>query len=247
MVRTVGDGEFVEDFASAAAPLRSDPREQIGFVLLDALIDHIPGGVAGEAVYNPKNVRQALMPLRRVIADTQVAALGLLHPIKANVSTFRQLVAGSHQLNAVSRSSLLLAPDPDDESPPCPRPRQRQPLRRPRSVEFSIAADVVVLNKHTFEVPKVVDLNEGERTIADLLKGAANRAVREALAEQFDALLGDQPKKLADLARAVGRDPRTDRSGTRSTNSTTGVAQSGSRKAGSASEAASGRGARCNP
>ena len=117
MILTVGDGEFVEDFASAAAPLSEAIREkQIGFLLLDGLIDHIPGGVAGEAVYNPKNVRQALMPLRRVSADTQVAALGLLHPIKANVSTFRQLVAGSHQLNAVSRSSLLLAPDPDNEA-----------------------------------------------------------------------------------------------------------------------------------
>jgi hypothetical protein len=209
MILTVGDGEFVEDFASAAAPLSEAIREkQIGFLLLDALIDHIPGGIAGEAVYNPKNVRQALMPLRRVIADTQVAALGLLHPIKGNVSTFRQLVAGSHQLNAVSRSSLLLAPDPDDEDRRILVRGKGNHSAAPRSIEFQIAADVISLNDHTFEVPKVVDVTEGERTIADLLKGAASAPVREALAEQLYAVLINQPQKLADLARAVGREPK---------------------------------------
>src|SRR5436309_1680310 len=34
---------------------------------------------------------------------------------KGRVDTFRDLVANSHQFNAVSRSSLLLAPHPDDE------------------------------------------------------------------------------------------------------------------------------------
>jgi hypothetical protein len=179
-------------------------------MLPDALIDHIPGGVAGEAVYNPKNVRQALMPLRRVIADTQVAALGLLHPIKANVSTFRQLVAGSHQLNAVSRSSLLLAPDPDDETR-CVLVRGKgNHSAAPRSVEFAIAADVAQLNNHTFEVPKVVDLVEGDRTIADLLKsGPPSAPVREAMAEQIAGVLTDQPQKQVELGRAIGADPKS--------------------------------------
>jgi hypothetical protein len=209
MVLTVGDGEFVEDFASAAVPLKEAIREErIGFLLLDALIDHIPGGVAGEAVYNPKNVRQALMPLRRVIAHSQVAALGLLHPIKGNATTFRQLVAGSHQLNAVSRSSLLLAPDPDDETRRVLVRGKGNHSAAPRSIEFAIVADVVELNGHIFEVPKVIGVDEGERTIADFLKGGALAPIREALAEQFVGLLSDQPKKLAELARAVGRDPK---------------------------------------
>jgi hypothetical protein len=208
MLRTLDDGEFVEDFASAAAPLSEAIREEeIGFLLLDALIDHIPGGVAGEAVYNPKNVRQALLPLRRLVADSEVAALGLLHPIKGNVSTFRQLVAGSHQLNAVSRSSLLLASDPDDESRRILVRGKGNHSAAPRSIEFKIAADVVELNGHTFEVPKVVDVVEGDRTIADLLKipGAPKR---DAVADQLASLLTDKPQKLADLARAIGRDPR---------------------------------------
>jgi hypothetical protein len=60
-----------------------------------------------------------------------------------------------------------------------------------------------------FEVPKVVDIEEGERTIADLLKSAQTAApVRTALADQIASLLTDRPQKLADLARAIGRKPQ---------------------------------------
>jgi hypothetical protein len=160
MLRTLDDGEIIDDFASAAPGLIAAIEQwQVGLLLLDALIDHIPGGMAGEAVYNPKNVRQALMPLRQVAASTQVAALGLLHPIKGNVSSFRQLIAGSHQFNAVSRSSLLLAPDPDDDKRRIIVRGKGNHSAAPRSVEFAIAADVVELNGYTFEVPKVVALD----------------------------------------------------------------------------------------
>lgn len=208
LIRTLDDGEFVSDFASAAVPLAAAiDQERIGLLLLDALIDHIPGGDSGAAVYNPKNVRDALTPLRRVMAETQVAALGLLHPIKGNATSFRQLVAGSHQLNAVSRSSLLIAPDPADDDRRILVRGKGNHSAAPRSVEFAIAADDVELNGHRFEVPKVVEVAEGERTIADLLKGPV-APVREALAEELVAVLSDQPQKLADLARAVGRDPK---------------------------------------
>jgi AAA domain len=160
---TLDDGEFIDDFASAAVQLaRTIEEEQIGLVLLDALIDHIPGGHAGEAVYNPKNVRQALQPLRRVAAATEIAALGLLHPVKGNPTSFRQLMAGSHQFNAVSRSSLWLAPDPEDDKRRVLVRGKGNHSAEPRSVEFGIAAEVVELNDHTFEVPKVVDVEEGE-------------------------------------------------------------------------------------
>lgn len=209
MLRTLDDGEFLEDFASAAASLsKAIAEENIRFLLIDALIDHIPSGTAGEALYNPKNVRQALLPLRRVVAETQVAALGLLHPNKANASTFRQLVAGSHQLNAVSRSSLLLAPDPADETRRILVRGKGNHSAAPRSVEFAIVGDVVELNGHTFEVAKVVDFVEGDRTIADLLKAGPEAPVRDALAGDLAGLLSAEPTTLADLARAVGRDPK---------------------------------------
>jgi hypothetical protein len=150
-----------------------------------------------------------MLPVRRVAGEQGVAALGLLHPNKGNVSSFRQLVAGSHQFNAVSRSSLLLAADPEDDD--------RRVLVRgkgnhsavPRSFEFAIATEDVELYEHRFEMPKIVDEGEGERTINDLLKaGPPDAPVRDELAEQLAPLLTDEPQKLADLATAVGREPK---------------------------------------
>jgi hypothetical protein len=148
-----------------------------------------------------------MMPLRRVAGELGVAAVGLLHPTKAKVSSFRQIVAGSHQFNAVSRSSLLLGEDPVDE--------ERRVLVRgkgnhsaaPRSFEFVIAAEDVDLYGHHFEVPKVVNEGEGERTIHDLLNAHPAAPVRDELAEQLAPLLTDEPQKQTDLARAVGREP----------------------------------------
>jgi hypothetical protein len=57
-------------------------------------------------------------------------------------------------------------------------------------------------------VPKVVNLGEGERTVADLLKATPAAPVREELAEKIAPALTDEPQKRADLARAVGRDPK---------------------------------------
>ena len=42
--------------------------------------------------------------------------LGTMHPRKGRVVSYRDLVANSHQFNAVSRSSLLLAPHPEDQT-----------------------------------------------------------------------------------------------------------------------------------
>jgi Bifunctional DNA primase/polymerase, N-terminal/AAA domain/Primase C terminal 1 (PriCT-1) len=208
MLRTLDDGEYVDDFRAVADELEATiVADEIGLVLLDALLDHIPAGTAGEAIYNPKNVRQALQPLRRIAAVTDVAALGLLHPIKGPASTFRQLVAGSHQFNAVSRSSLLLGVDPDDEERRLLVRGKGNHSAAPRSFEFTLAAEVVELNKHSFEVPKVVEPMEGDRTIDDLLKPPA-APIRDELAAMLEPLLTDEPKKRADLARAVRRDPK---------------------------------------
>src|SRR5262249_37277662 len=152
-------------------------------------------------------VREALRPIRRVAAAKEIAVLALMHPVKGHPSSFRQLVAGSHQFNAVSRSSLLLANDPSDD-------RQKVLVRgkgnhsaAPRSIEFTIAAEAIELNKHAFEVPKVIDLTEGDRTIDDLLKALPAAPVRDGLVEQLAPLLTEEPQSLAELAQAVGRGP----------------------------------------
>jgi hypothetical protein len=208
-LRTLDDREYLDDLPARAEDLAvTVARDEIGLLVFDQLLDHISGGSNGEAIYNPKHIRQTMLPLRRVAGELGVAALGLLHPIKGNVSSFRQLVAGSHQLNAVSRSSLLIVADPDDENRRVVVRGKGNHSAAPRSFEFAIAAEAVELNLHAFEVPKVVNEGEGKRTIHDLLSAIPSSPVRDAIAEQLVPLLTDEPQTQADLARAVGREPQ---------------------------------------
>jgi hypothetical protein len=208
-LRTLEDGEYVESLVEVERRLAAAVEAHgIGLILFDQLLDHVPGGMNGEAIYNPKNVRQAMAPVRRVAAERDVAALGLLHPIKGNASSFRQLVAGSHQFNAVSRSSLLLAADPEDESRRVLVRGKGNHSAAPRSFEFRITAEVE-LNDHGFEVPNVRDAGEGERTVQELMKASGRAApVREKLEEELAERLTQNPQTRAELARAVGRDSK---------------------------------------
>jgi len=207
-VRTLDDGEHLDDLATAQLRLsRAVERDGVGFVVFDQMLDHVPGGQDGSAVYNPKHVRQALQPLRRVAAAMDVATLGLLHPIKGNPRTFRELLAGSHQFNAVSRSSLMLGVDPDDDASRVLVRGKGNHSAAPRSFEFTIAPAVLALNEHVFEVPHVVDTSEGDRTVQDLLKAGA-APVRDDLALQLHDLLTTERQTRAALAQAVGRQPK---------------------------------------
>ena len=87
------------------------------------------------------------MPLRRVAGERDIAAVGLMHPVKGNVGSFRQLLAGSHQFNAISRSSLLLGEDPDDDRGRVLVRGKGNHSAAPASFEFKIAAKVVELNR----------------------------------------------------------------------------------------------------
>ena len=208
-VLTLDDGEYLDDFATAQLRLgRAVERDEIGLVVFDQLLDHVAGGPDGSAVYNPKHVRQALVPLRRVAFERNIAAVGLMHPIKGNPRSFRDLLAGSRQFNAASRSSLLLGRDPEggDHDRILVRGKGNYSAA-PRSLEFTIAAEVVDLNRHIFEVPKVVNVTDGERTIDDLLKPAV-APVRAELEQALEPLLTSEPQSLADLARAVDRGPK---------------------------------------
>jgi hypothetical protein len=207
-VRTLDDGEYIDDLAARAEGLSAAiGRDGIGYVVLDQLLDHVPGGDAGQGVYNPKNVRQALLPLRRVVGEHGIAGTGLLHPIKGNVTSFRQLLAGSHQFNAVSRSSLLLGADPDDEARRVLVRGKGNHSAAPRSFEFNVAGAVVVLNDHTFEIPKAVECGDGDRTIADLL-ATPGSPVTDELVSKLAPLLTATPQTRAALAKAVDRDPK---------------------------------------
>ncbi len=207
-VCTLEDGEYLDDLTARAADLsKTIEQEEIGFIVFDQVLDHVSGGENGAGVYNPKNVRQAMLPLRRVAGEHGIAATGLLHPIKGRAKTFRDLIAGSHQFNAVSRSSLLLGRYPQD--------RTRRVLVRgkgnhssaPGSFEFRIEGCHLALNGHFFDVPIVAGAEEGSLIVEDLLD-PEDAPVRTDLAEKLAALLTDEPQLLKALAQAVGRNPR---------------------------------------
>lgn len=207
-LRTLDDYEYLDDLTLRTGDLEATVRQEgIGWIVFDQLLDHVDGGKDGSGVYNPKAVRHGMLPLRRVAGSEGIAVTGLLHPIKGKARTFRELIAGSHQFNAVSRSSLLLGKAPED--------KDRRVLVRgkgnhsavPRSFEFGLGIRGVDLNGHCFEEPFVADPEEGDRTIEDLLD-PPTAPVADDLAEKLYALLTDEEQSLADLARAVGRDPK---------------------------------------
>ena len=130
-------------------------------------------------------------PARQLARELQCAVLGSLHPNKSTGGGFRRLVSGSVAFNAVSRSSLLLAEHPDDDT--------RRVLVRgkgnlsalPQAVEFSIESYRFEANGHEFNVPRASDFTTSALTTDELLAtpatpapaGEARTAAREIIAE----------------------------------------------------------------
>lgn len=201
-----GDDDDLLDVARDASPLRELIRDgDYRLVALDALLDNLGVDVDD---WRSKSVRDALRPLRRAARDLDVCMLGALHPNKGQRTSFRDLVSGTHAFNASSRSSLLLAPHPDD-------PDHRRVLVRgkgnfsapPPSFEFTIQSRDLQLNDHAFNLPVVADAHDGELGVADLLKPDRAAPVRDTLADQIDAAGTGNVQTRAEIARAIGRDP----------------------------------------
>lgn len=157
----------------------------IGVVVFDALLDNL-GSCDG---YEPRQVRGALRPLRRFAADVDVAILGSLHPRKGDALSFRDLVAGSHQFNAVSRSSLLIAEHPDDK-------RRRVLLRGkgnlsvlPEPLEFEIKSCAFQLNGATFDRPLATDWATADIDLEDVLPRRSRESKQESAGHWLRAYL----------------------------------------------------------
>jgi hypothetical protein len=187
--------------------LRNWVREhRIRVVIFDALLDHIGGTSTDE--FKPKAVRNALRPLRRLALEENFAAIGSMHPRKGNAVAFRDLIAASHQFNAISRSSLLLAEHPDDDT--------RRVLVRGKgnlaggvkALEFRIRSHTFELNGHGFDMPHAVDWEESELKVADVLPGkgggGAGRPRDDDKRDAVEAALTDVPQSVRNLAQATG-------------------------------------------
>jgi len=197
----IGDLDVTTD--DGIATLDGWVREYgIGVVVFDALLDNLGSCDA----YEPRQVRGALRPLSRFARDAGVAVLGSLHPRKGDAISFRDLVAGSHQFNAVSRSSLLIAEHPDDK-------RRRVLLRGkgnlsvlPTPLEFEIKSCTFELNGAVFDQPLATDWETAEIDLEDVLPRRSRESKQESAGHWLRAYLnrGDwQPS--ADVKDAGSR------------------------------------------
>src|SRR5262249_39819170 len=112
-VKQIEPSEGLIELAADRDRLAAIVREyEIRLVFLDQLSDNVG---AGTNDWHPKQLRGALAPARHLARELDCAVLGCLHPRKGASTSFREIVSGSHQYNAVSRSSLLLAEHPEVE------------------------------------------------------------------------------------------------------------------------------------
>jgi hypothetical protein len=219
-VLTLAPGDVLDDLSKAQdLLLQAVIEENVGWVIFDALLDHIDGGKDGSGVYNPKAVRNALKPLRDVAKAADIAVTGNLHPIKGSPKTFRELIGSSHQFNAVARSSLWLGQDPDsqDSSTRVLVRGKGNLSAEPPCVEFRIEGKQFSHNGHSFDMPRVVDVKEGERYRRDFegergtgfgKKQTIPAAQRDA--EQIEALLHHEiPQGPVTLAQKTGINRRS--------------------------------------
>jgi hypothetical protein len=180
-------------------------RNAIRIVVFDALLDHLGGTKVDE--FKPKAVRNALRPLRRLARDRGFAAVGALHPKKGHALTFRDLMAASHQFNAVSRSSLLLAQHPEHKT--------RRVLARGKgnltgdvpALEFEISSQKFDLNGHRFDQPHATDWKASTVKINDLLPGQRGRDDNDGRAERVEQVtkaLNATPKSVRVIAAETG-------------------------------------------
>ena len=176
-------------------------------VVFDALLDHIGGSGVDE--FKPKAVRGALRPLRRLAIEEDVAVLGILHPRKGRVASFRDLVANSHQFNAVSRSSLLLAPHPTDAERRVLAWGKGNHAGLVPTLEFRIEPVTFTLpsGKETTDV-RAVDWQEVEFSIEDAIRSSTNTGDRaQQLEQKRDAVLGAltaEPRSVREIAGEAG-------------------------------------------
>jgi len=159
------DGGFVnvaEDRDKLADVVR---HKQLRVLYFDQLLDNLG---AGTDDWRQKSVRDALQPLRALARELDISALGCLHPNK-RADSFRQLIAGAPAFNSVSRSSLLLAQHPDDESLRVLVRGKGNLSQAPIAIEFQITSHRFEANGHEFKVPLADGFREGDLTVDDLL------------------------------------------------------------------------------
>jgi hypothetical protein len=102
------DGDVLDVYHDADELRRYVKEEKIVLIYFDQLLDNL--GVADNN--DPKQLRRAVGPLKKMAQDTNVAVLATMHPNKRAGTSFRNRISGSPAFFAIARSSLLLGPHP---------------------------------------------------------------------------------------------------------------------------------------
>jgi hypothetical protein len=155
-----------------------------------------------------QNTRAALGPTRAVLRRCNVTALATLRTRKGTAESFRDLVAGSHQFNALSRSSLLLAAHPDDGTRRLVLAGKQNYSTAAPTESFELAAHRFPLNGHEFSVSQARDFRVEPDIDMDTLMSGRRSTVRDELRDEIFDVLTDKPMWQAAVARAVDRKPK---------------------------------------
>lgn len=178
------DGGYVslsEDREALSSLVRAS---QIRVLFFDQLLDNLGVGVDD---WRQKAVRDALQPIRALAREAELLVLGSMHPNK-RADSFRQLVSGAAAFNAVSRSSLLLAQHPDDDTRRVLCRGKGNLSREPDSVEFVIREHRFHANGYEFAVPLADRFTTGTLTVEDLVGNDSVREEHSRIAEACEVI-----------------------------------------------------------
>jgi AAA domain len=160
---------------------------------LDALLDNLGFEVND---WRAKSVRDALAPANWLARELGIAVVGTLHTNKAGGASFRQTVQGSQAFNAVSRSSFLLAKDPDEDGRVVLVRGKGNHAARPRAITFEIESRRFVYKKRQFNMPKAVRFRDGGDLSADDLLAALHENQKASKRVSKTAQLEDLIREL---------------------------------------------------
>jgi hypothetical protein len=209
------------DVKADAEALRGFVADQeIAVLYFDQLLDNL--GVTDN--WKDKQVRDALGPLRTVVQELGVAMLATMHPNKRGGS-FRDRLSGTPAFNAMSRSSLLVAPHPSEPGRTVVIRAKGNYSAEPAAFEFRIeqssltppgrgrrsitTSRIVNLRETNLRADDVLDNRNGRTRRDDSKAGLARRVLSEMFADGEERRAADVQAELFSLyaldARVVTR------------------------------------------
>lgn len=213
LVTSIKAGENgVLDVKADADALRAYVKsERVALVYFDQLLDNL--GYADS--WKDKEVRDKLAPLRQVAQETGCAMLASMHPNKRGGS-FRDRISGTPAFNALSRSSLLITPHPEEPGRAVVVRGKGNYSVEPDAFEFRIEGHEVKNRRHTIKTSRITAIRETKLRRDDLIDGQSRKQsgskagrARTRLSEIFSGDVVLPAREVLATLRGEGFDERT--------------------------------------